>query len=84
MAVAALDSGLINQYSTVNCTGVYTYYKDYRPRCTQHGHRGNISVVDAIKWSCNIFFYDVGRRLTSDVYDAMPTSWVWLSAPAWR
>ncbi|MEI3278382.1 MAG: penicillin-binding transpeptidase domain-containing protein [Faecalibacterium sp.] len=24
----------------------------------------------AIKWSCNIFFYDVGRRLTSDVYDA--------------
>ena len=84
VAVAALDSGLINQYSTVNCTGVYTYYKDYRPRCTQHGHRGNISVVDAIKWSCNIFFYDVGRRLTSDVYDAMPTSWVWLSAPAWR
>ena len=70
VAVAALDSGLINQYSTVNCTGVYTYYKDYRPRCTQHGHRGNISVVDAIKWSCNIFFYDVGRRTTSDVYDA--------------
>ena len=70
VVVAALDSGLINQYSTVNCTGVYTYYKDYRPRCTQHGHRGNISVVDAIKWSCNIFFYDVGRRLTSDVYDA--------------
>ena len=70
VAVAALDSGLINQYSTVNCTGVYTYYKDYRPRCTRHGHSGNINVVDAIKWSCNIFFYDVGRRLTSDVYDA--------------
>ena len=70
MAVAALDSGLINQYSTVNCTGVYTYYKDYHPRCTRHGHSGNIDVVTAIKWSCNIFFYDVGRRLTSDVYDA--------------
>lgn len=27
-------------------------------------------MVNAIKWSCNIFFYDVGRRLTSDVYDA--------------
>lgn len=70
VAVAALDSGLINQYSTVNCTGVYTYYKDYHPRCTRHGHSGNIDVVTAIKWSCNIFFYDVGRRLTSDVYDA--------------
>ena len=70
VAVAALDSGLINQYSTVNCTGVYNYYKDYHPRCTRHGHSGNIDVVTAIKWSCNIFFYDVGRRLTSDVYDA--------------
>lgn len=71
VAIAALDSGLINRYSTVNCTRVYTYYKDYRPKCTQHGHgNGPIDVVNAIKWSCNIFFYDVGRRLTSDVYDA--------------
>ncbi len=45
VAVAALDSGLINQYSTVYCNGVYNYFKDYHP-------------------------YDVGRRLTSDVYDA--------------
>ncbi len=70
VAVAALDSGLINQYSTVYCNGVYNYFKDYHPKCTRHGHSGNIDVVTAIKWSCNIFFYDVGRRLTSDVYDA--------------
>ena len=71
VAIAALDTGLINRYSTVNCTRVYTYYKDYRPKCTQHGHgNGPIDVVTAIKWSCNIFFYDVGRRTTSDVYDA--------------
>lgn len=70
VAVAALDSGLINQYSTVYCNGVYNYFKDYHPRCTRHGHSGNIDVITAIKWSCNIFFYDVGRRLTSDVYDA--------------
>ena len=70
VAVAALDSGLINQYSTVYCNGVYNYFKDYHPRCTRHGHSGNIDVVTAIKWSCNVFFYDVGRRLTSDVYDA--------------
>ena len=67
VAVAGLDTGLLNRNSTVNCTRVYTYYKDYRPRCAQHGP---IDVVNAIKWSCNIFFYDVGRRLTSDVYDA--------------
>ena len=70
VVVAALDSGLINQYSTVYCNGVYNYFKDYHPRCTRHGHSGNIDVITAIKWSCNVFFYDVGRRLTSDVYDA--------------
>ena len=58
VAVAALDSGLINQYSTVYCNGVYNYFKDYHPRCTRHGHSGNIDVITAIK--C----------LTSDVYDA--------------
>ena len=71
VAVAGLDTGLLNRNSTVNCTRVFTYYKDYRPRCAQHGHgNGPIDVINAIKWSCNIFFYDVGRRLTSDVYDA--------------
>ena len=70
VAVAALDSGVSNRFSTVYCNGVYTYYDDYRPKCTRHGHSGNIDVITAIKWSCNIFFYDVGRRTTSDVYDA--------------
>ena len=70
VAVAALDSGVINRFSTVYCNGVYTYYDGYRPKCTRHGHSGNIDVITAIKWSCNIFFYDVGRRTTSDVYDA--------------
>ena len=69
VAVAALISGLIDRNSTVYCNGVYNYFSDYHPRCTRHGHSGNIDVVTAIKWSCNIFFYDVGRRLTSDVYD---------------
>ena len=70
VAVAALDAGVINRFSTVYCNGVYTYYDTYRPKCTRHGHSGNIDVITAIKWSCNIFFYDVGRRVTSDVYDA--------------
>ena len=70
VAIAALDSGVINRNSTVYCNGVYNYFQDYHPKCTRHGHSGNIDVITAIKWSCNIFFYDVGRRTTSDVYDA--------------
>ena len=69
VAIAALLSGVIDRTSTVYCNGVYNYFSDYHPRCTRHGHSGDIDVVTAIKWSCNIFFYDVGRRTTSDVYD---------------
>ena len=64
VAVAALDSGLINQYSTVYCNGVYNYFKDYHPRCTRHGHSGNIMEE---RYSVHQI---VGRSLTSDVYDA--------------
>lgn len=65
MAVSALAEGILeDRYSTVACNHVYTYYQDYQPRCL--GYHGNINVMDAIKYSCNIFFYDVGRRLGVD------------------
>ena len=69
VAIAALLSGVIDRNSTVYCNGVYNYFSDYHPRCTRHGHSGDIDVVTAIKWSCNIFFYDVGRRTSSEIYD---------------
>ena len=69
LAIAALLSWVIDRNSTVYCNGVYNYFSDYHPRCTRHGHSGDIDVVTAIKWSCNIFFYDVGRRTTSEIYD---------------
>ena len=70
VALAALLSRTIPPDEEVYCSGRYTFYQDYQPRCTMHGHSGWTNLVDAIKWSCNIFFYDVGRRTTSDVYDA--------------
>ena len=73
VAVAALLSGIIDRNSTVYCNGVYNYFSDYHPRCTRHGHSGDIDVVTAIKWSCNIFFYD-----------ATPTGWAWAPPPGWR
>lgn len=61
VAVSALKDGLITSSDTVNCTGRYTYYDDYQPAC--EGVHGNINVMDALRVSCNIFFYDMGRRL---------------------
>lgn len=65
-AVGGLSEGLISPYSTTYCSGIYTYYPDYRPRCwiyNQGGAHGTENVSEAIKDSCNIFFYDLGRRM---------------------
>ncbi|MCI2047441.1 MAG: peptidase [Faecalibacterium sp.] len=71
VAIAAMDSGTVPTDETVVCTHRYTYYSDYQPSCTNHGHAvgQRMNFITAIQWSCNIFFYDVGRRTTSAVYD---------------
>lgn len=60
-ATAGLITGLIDINTRCTCTGIYTYYSDYQPKCT--GYHYGENVVACLKWSCNIFFYDLGRRL---------------------
>lgn len=69
-AAAALTVG-IDPAATVNCTGRYGFYSGYQPGCLQYGHGGPVDLRTALEYSCNIFFYDVGRRLGVDVFSAM-------------
>ena len=70
VAVAALDTGLITETTRVLCTGRYTYYRESQPMCWIYrqygGTHGAETVSQAITDSCNIFFYDTGRRLGID------------------
>lgn len=63
--LTGLLTGEINANSTVYCGGTYTYYAPtYTPGCLNHGHGyGPINITNALMASCNIFFYDVGRRV---------------------
>ena len=70
VAAAALTAG-IDPNATVNCTGRYLYYSGYQPGCLQYGHSGPVDMLTALEQSCNIFFYDVGRRLGVDTFSAM-------------
>ena len=70
VAAAALTAG-IDPAATVNCTGKYFYYSSYHPGCLQYGHRGPVDLRTALEYSCNIFFYDTGRRLGVDTFSAM-------------
>lgn len=70
VAAAALTNG-IDPNATVNCTGRYLYYSGYQPGCLQYGHSGPVDLRTALEQSCNIFFYDLGRRLGVDTFSAM-------------
>lgn len=68
IAAAALEEGIITPSTYITDLGRYTYYDENGPRCwiyLQKGRtHGTINVIEAIRESCNYFFYDVGRQLT--------------------
>ena len=67
---AGLRAGYIGRYTTINDTGVYTRYEDFQPRCwlysTAGGGHGPLDIVDALRYSCNYFFYTVGDNIGAD------------------
>ncbi len=69
MVAAGIDSSEVSSSTTLRCDGIYTYYKDYQPKCWIHssgGRHGNINAAGAIEVSCNCYFYELGRRMGID------------------
>ena len=68
-ATAGLMEGIIDADDTITCTGVYSYegWRGHNPQCwywrAYHVGHGKEDLAEAIKDSCNIYFYDVGRRV---------------------
>ena len=65
-SIAALDTGTITVREAVQCNGRYTFYSDTgsQPWCWLHSGHGPDNVTQAITDSCDVFYYDVGRRTT--------------------
>lgn len=64
-ATAGLMEGVITPRDTIKCGGSYTYegWRNFRANCHKHSGHGTENLVKAIKDSCNVYFYDVGRRV---------------------
>jgi len=63
-SVAGLFNNTVDHNSTVNCGGVYRFYPDYQPVChIAPGSHGSLNVIRALRVSCNIYYYDIGRRM---------------------
>ncbi|MBQ5678171.1 MAG: hypothetical protein IIV47_04825 [Clostridia bacterium] len=62
---AGLEEGVIKADTKILCTRVYNFFKDMKFYCFNvSNHSGSEMTLDsALKYSCNIYFYDVGRQL---------------------
>jgi penicillin-binding protein 2 len=65
VALAGLESGLISPSHSVYCPGHATL-GDAKFHCWKKGGHGTVGLVQALGQSCDVFFYDVGRRLGPD------------------
>lgn len=64
VAMAAFSKNELNASTHITCDRRYRYYEDYQPTCM--GRHGSIDVATALSKSCNVFFYDTGRRTGID------------------
>ena len=70
-AIAGLTENIINTETQIECTGLFTKYADqgYAPACCIYTQtdgqltHGYDNVTEAIKDSCNVFFYTVADNL---------------------
>lgn len=65
MAIAALETGNIDDSYTVHCPGGATFYGRYY-RCHQKGGHGTVQLHKGIVMSCDVFFYHVGNKMGID------------------
>jgi len=63
-AAIGLELNKVTASENICCLGTYKYFADYQPSC-MHTH-GNLDTVNALKVSCNYYFYELGRRIGID------------------
>lgn len=77
VALAALSESIINTETRIDCLGVFSKYADqgYAPECwiyTQNDGQlthGNDNVSEALRDSCNYFFYTIADMMGIDILD---------------
>ncbi len=65
MGIAGLEEGIMTKDQEIKCTFNYTYFRDVVFKCYNTGGHGgsHLNLAEAIRYSCNIYFYEVGRQL---------------------
>jgi penicillin-binding protein 2 len=70
VALAALEAGVLTPESRITCPGVYRL-GDAQFHCWRHAGHGSLVLREAIKHSCDVFFFETAHRLGIDRIAAM-------------
>ena len=70
VALAALEAGVVGPDHEVTCPG-FMYLGAHRFHCWRSGGHGKLALVDAIAQSCDLYFYDLARKVGIDAIAAM-------------
>ncbi|MBT6203608.1 MAG: penicillin-binding protein 2, partial [Rhodospirillaceae bacterium] len=62
VALAALEDGIIQPEEEVYCPGTYEL-GNHTFHCWRRWGHGDVNLTEALKRSCDVFFYDVARRV---------------------
>ncbi len=65
VALAGLESGAVTDASDTHCTGVFQLGRA-NFHCWKKGGHGRVAMRDAIKRSCDVYFYELALRLGID------------------
>lgn len=65
MAAAGLESGMITDRTMYSCAGSIQLFGNIFNCWARSGH-GSLNLADALRHSCNVYFYHIGRRMDVD------------------
>ncbi|MBB93527.1 MAG: penicillin-binding protein 2 [Rhodobacteraceae bacterium] len=69
-AMAALEEGLIGPDDTVWCPG-YLEVAGRRFHCWKRGGHGHVNLENSLKYSCDVYYYDLALKVGIDKISAM-------------
>lgn len=72
MTVAGIDSGTIGRYTPIKDEGIFTKYRGFTAKCHTYSSgrlHGSIDCTDALKVSCNYFYYVIGDLMKLEDID---------------
>ncbi len=73
MTIAGIEHDIIGRYTEIEDKGIFTKYPGFTAKCLKYTNQGkthgSIDCTDALKYSCNYFYYELADRMSIEQID---------------